>query len=117
LYALAYNNSGVSIEKSRKYNINFPKNIELNPSNVFAYNNRGAAHGKLGLYDQAVADFTEAIELEPSCPLFYNNRGALQAESKKYNEALSGYAKAIELEPDFELTINSQKMLMNKINA
>ena len=117
MYALAYNNSGVSIEKSRKYNIDFPKNDERNPSNVFAYNNRGVAHGKLGLYNEAVADLTEAIELKPLCALFYSNRGTVQAELGKYNEASADYIKAIELEPKFDLAINSQKELMDKINC
>jgi tetratricopeptide (TPR) repeat protein len=116
LYALVYKNSGVSIEESRKCNIDFPKDLEQNPSNAFAYNNRGAAHVKLGLYDKAVADFTEAIELKPSCALFDNNRETVQAGLGKYNEAIVDYTKAIELKPKFDLAINNQKKLMDKIN-
>ena len=66
---MVYNNNRVSIEESMKCNIDFPEDFEVNPSNMFAYNNRGAAHVKLGLYDKAIADFTEAIELKSSCAL------------------------------------------------
>ena len=43
----------------------YSKAIELDPSNVYAWHNRGMIHATLGQVDEAVADYTKAIELDP----------------------------------------------------
>ncbi len=40
------------------------REINYNPKNVDAYNNRGIAYGNKGDYDNANADFTRAKELD-----------------------------------------------------
>ena len=49
--------------------------ISLNPNDVNAHNNRGAAYGKMGDFDRAIKDYTKAIELNPDFAEAYNNRG------------------------------------------
>ena len=41
---------------------------------VAAYNNRGDAYEKMGLFDQEIADDTKAIQLDSKHAISYNNR-------------------------------------------
>ena len=40
--------------------------IKLNPNHTEAYNNRGAAYGKIGDVDRAIVEFTKAAHLNPN---------------------------------------------------
>src|SRR6185369_8762816 len=52
----------------------YTKAIDIVPSYVAAYNNRGNAYLRAGLREKAIADFTKAIEVDPKNALAYNNR-------------------------------------------
>ena len=41
------------------------RGIELDPKDPFTWSNRGAAYGRLGQRDKAIADVSKAIELDP----------------------------------------------------
>ena len=47
------------------------------PGHFKAYFNRGFAYDKLGLYDQAIKDYSSALEIDPSNVYAYYNRGYL----------------------------------------
>jgi len=63
------------------------------------YNNRGAAYGEKGQYDQAVSDFNKAIEINPRYIKAYNNRGIVYRLQGQYDRAVSDFNKAIEMNP------------------
>ncbi len=63
------------------------------------YNNRGAAYGEKGQYDQAVSDFNKAIEIDPRYNKAYNNRGIVYRLKGQYDRAVSDFNKAIEINP------------------
>ena len=52
----------------------FTRDIERDPSNHVAYQNRGVAHHLNDDYDKAIADFTRAIELDPNDSRSYELR-------------------------------------------
>ena len=53
----------------------FDKAIELHPENAEARNNKGAALGKLGRYDEALVCFDWAIEKDPINSEAWYNKG------------------------------------------
>jgi tetratricopeptide (TPR) repeat protein len=63
------------------------------------YNNRGAAYGEKGQYDQAISDFNKAIEINPRYHKAYNNRGIVHRRKGQYDGAISDFNKAIEINP------------------
>jgi len=63
------------------------------------YNNRGAAYGEKGHYDQAISDFDQAIEINPRYNKAYNNRGIVYRLKGQYDRAVSDFNKAIEINP------------------
>ncbi len=63
------------------------------------YNNRGAAYGEKGEYDQAISDLNKAIEINPRYNKAYNNRGVVYRRKGQYDRAISDFNKAIEINP------------------
>ena len=63
------------------------------------YNNRGAAYGEKGQYDQAISDFNRAIEINPRYTMAYNNRGIVYRLKGRYDQAISDFNKAIGINP------------------
>jgi len=53
----------------------YTRSLELNPSNIKTYNNRGYSYAKSGNYEAAIADYDQAIQLDPSNSHAYHNRG------------------------------------------
>ena len=82
--------------------------IRLKPNHAEAYNNRGAAKGWLGRYDDALADCDQAIRLKPDYAEAYSNRGNAKAELGRRDDALADYDEAIRLKPDFSETYNNR---------
>jgi len=51
----------------------YNKAIIIKPNNANAYNNRGNAYSKLGMYDYAIQDYKMAIRIKPDYAEAYNN--------------------------------------------
>jgi len=70
------------------------------PDNLaVAYNNRAAAYGNKGDYDQEIVDENKAIELNPDFAEAYANRGATNESKGDHDRAIADETKAIELNP------------------
>lgn len=74
-----------------------PKQDELRDAK--SYNNRGAAFGEKGQYDQAISDFSKAIEIDARYSKAYNNRGIVYRLKGQYDRAILDFNKAIEINP------------------
>jgi tetratricopeptide (TPR) repeat protein len=48
--------------------------IEIDENDTAAYHNRGITYKQLGLFDEALADFTQAITIDPNYAEAYYNR-------------------------------------------
>tara|TARA_B100001971_G_C17701519_1_gene291915 strand:+ start:175 stop:504 length:330 start_codon:yes stop_codon:yes gene_type:complete len=55
----------------------FPKAIELDPNNAWAYGRRDFTYNKKGEYDRTITDLTKAIELSDSPTLTQQARDKL----------------------------------------
>ena len=53
----------------------FNRALKVDPQDHLAYNNRGVAYKRKGLYDKAIEDFNRAIEIKPDYTLPLTNRG------------------------------------------
>ncbi len=51
--------------------------IAMNPKDVLAYNERGAAYSRMDQYDQAIENHTKAIQLDHTLAVAWPNRGSL----------------------------------------
>jgi Flp pilus assembly protein TadD len=76
--------------------------IRLAPADAASFNNRGAAHLKVGNYTKASTDLREAIRLEPTFPNPYRHLAWLQAtcpqpEYRDGAAAVANATRAIEL--------------------
>lgn len=86
----------------------FTAAIDLNPSNVMAWRNRGWAYAEQKKYSQALADFNKAVEMEPDSEFAYLGRGYVYHRQKKYSAAVAEYTKAIELNPACATAYNNR---------
>lgn len=82
--------------------------IELNPNNVDAYINRGAACIKGGKHDLAIENCNKAIQLRPDYALTYSNRGVAYHGKGEHDFAISDYDKAIKLNPNYADAYNNR---------
>jgi tetratricopeptide (TPR) repeat protein len=76
--------------------------LELEPKNVKALNNTGAAYNERGDYKKAIDHLTNAINLNKSYGLAYSNRAYAFNKLDKFEEAISDASKAIEYNPALE---------------
>ena len=91
--------------------------IRLKPDHAEAYNNRGAAKGWLGRYDDALADCDQAIRLKPDYAEAYNNRGNAKAELGRRDDALADYDEAIRLKPNHAEAYNNRGAAKGRAGA
>lgn len=66
---------------------------------VSAFNNRGVAYRRKGIYNCAIADYTKAISLNKNFVTAYTNRGLAYAKGCLFDMAITDFTKAIKLEP------------------
>ena len=78
----------------------YNKAIELIPSYLAAWNNRGLAKAGFGDHEEAIKDYNKAIELNPNYPHAWSNRGIAKAERGQPKEAIKDFDQAIKLNPD-----------------
>ena len=101
-FATAYYERGIVNGRLNKFDRaveDFSRVIELDPNDVFAYNNRGLARARgLKKYNEAIADFTKAVELDPQFAGAYDNRGiAYQMAGDDKVKACADWKKACDL--------------------
>ncbi len=68
--------------------------INLDPTNVDAYNDRATAKVAVTDFKGAVLDCTKAIELTPHDPDGYNKRGIIESHCKDYDDAIDDFTEA-----------------------
>ena len=75
--------------------------LELNPRDVDAYNNRGAAYESNGDFNLAIQDFNMAKRLKPDYAIVYYNCGVVYGKKGMLDIAIQNYSTAIKLNPDY----------------
>lgn len=75
-------------------------NQQNEPENAQDFVQRGNRYSRNGVYEKAVADYTQAIELDQTFADAYFNRGVSYYELNLYDEAITDFTAAIELDPN-----------------
>src|SRR6186997_1917014 len=73
--------------------------VELDPSCVKAWVNRGSVRNQRGDYAGAAEDFTRAIGLDPGLADAYNNRGACRLALWEFAAAVADFDACLALDP------------------
>jgi tetratricopeptide (TPR) repeat protein len=94
----------------------YTKAIELNPSNIGAFSNRGITKAKLENYYEAIDDFNKVIEIDSTYGNVYSNRGNAFAFTGQWKKAIDDYDKAIKLKPNFVDAIFNRGMAFANLN-
>ena len=77
----------------------YTKAIEIDPTYVFCYDDRGRAYANLGQYDLAIADFEKAIEMDPDYSSPRNSLAMTYYRMGDYENALESIKVALEIDP------------------
>lgn len=77
------------------------KVLAANPSNYYAFNNRGVAKQGIGDHRAAVEDFGEALRLKPNLAVTYYNRGISSKFLGQLDLAVEDQRRALGLVPDY----------------
>ena len=102
-----YSDNGDEIKAIENYN----KAIELDPKDIYSYNNRGLSYINLGKYESAIADFNKAMELDPNYDKPYFNRALAYEELGQIDNAIRDFQKVLELTTDSTLQKYSEDEL------
>ena len=76
---------------------NYNSAIRINPTSADAYYFRGAAHMKMGNYQQALVDYNQVINLDSNRAIAYLDRGLIYDELDKRENALADFDQAAKL--------------------
>ena len=83
--------------------------MELDDTEVYAYNGIGDAKRSIGLYEEAITYYNKVIELSNGNSSYaYNNRGACKIGLGLYNEAIIDINKALEIYDEYTDAYNNR---------
>ncbi len=75
------------------------KEMEINPENADAYNNKGISLYYSGKYNEAIECYDKALEINPDYAQAYYNKGIILSVNGYNSEAIECYDKALEINP------------------
>ncbi|MEI7905358.1 MAG: tetratricopeptide repeat protein [Candidatus Firestonebacteria bacterium] len=73
--------------------------LKINPLNITALNNRGAAYNSLAQYDKALADYDAVLKLDPNNGLAHYNYGLTYINLNRLGEAREFLNTSMKLNP------------------
>lgn len=96
----------------------FQDALQLDPRNVIARNNLGAALCKLGRYQEAEEQFRRAIHLRPSHPEAHSNLGTVLRWTGRPTESEMPLRRALKLKPtyvDAQINLSVTLVLLGRL--
>jgi len=72
--------------------------LAIEPKNIHALHNRGICYERMGLYRNAIEDFTAVIILNKENANAYFNRGCCYDSIGELDLAISDYSTALEID-------------------
>jgi tetratricopeptide (TPR) repeat protein len=93
----------------------FDEVLVIDPSDIFALNNRANAYMQLGDIKKALADYDLAISFDGSKGFLYFNRANARAQDKQLNEAVADYTEALRLNPQDARSFTNRGNLFIKL--
>ena len=89
--------------------------LELEPDNVAALNNIGAAYNNAYSYQEALKNLSKAIELKPDYPIALANLANSYNLLNKLDDALNYANKAIEINPNLDWSYSVKANVFTKL--
>ena len=80
----------------------FDQAAKLNPRSGMIYFHRALAEEKIGLFDEAIADYDAVIMMKLSLKEAHFNRGTIYLNKKEYKLAISDFNTVIGLDPKYD---------------
>jgi len=77
--------------------------LEVDPTNVMAYADRGTAYAMLKKFELALSDLEQAIALGYVDASTYSTVATIYFELKKFENSLDYFSKAIDIDPSYLL--------------
>jgi tetratricopeptide (TPR) repeat protein len=90
--------------------VDFDESLRLNPKNLIALSNRGAAWLLRGETDKAIADLDAAIAINPKNPAVYSARGAMYRQLGQFDRSIADLDEAVRLEPKESQAYNNRAL-------
>ena len=110
--AVQLHRQGRVIEAERLY----AEILKVQPGQIDALNNRGAALSSLGRDEEALASFRTAFELKPGHVEAHYNYGSSLRNLGRYEEALASFDRALALRPDYVKAHNNRGAVLEAMN-
>ncbi len=85
----------------------YTKAIEINPTFVDVYQNKGLALESLGKYNEAIEIFKTGIEMKPDYHLAYGGVGLCYSKLGNNDKALEYFSKAVDIVPNNISALNN----------
>ena len=104
----------VNIGRQNKATEYCDKTIDLDPTSVDGWNNKGGILLFQGKYDEAIKAFDEAIRLNSTFAGSWDGKGGALDMQGKYDEAIKAYDEAIRLNPNFTDAWNGKGWSLNR---
>ena len=97
------------------------KAASLEPANPFRYSSRAYIKGKLGMIEEAIADYERTIDLDPEDAVAHNNLGLMQEQLGYQKKAKNHFSKADALAPDLfahsELATSNERQEIDQLTS
>jgi tetratricopeptide (TPR) repeat protein len=114
---LKWNDRRFYFEGKFKESISFLDRIlEIEPKNVEALVNKGAALLKIDRNKEAIATVDRALEIEPKNVGALVNKGVALGELGRYKEAIAMFNRALEIEPKDVNTLYNKGVSLGKLD-
>jgi len=110
--ALQLHRQGRLLEAERLYS----EILEVEPDQIDALNNRGAALASLGRDEEALASLRKAIEVKPDHVEAHYNYGSSLRNLGRYRQALASFERALALRPDYVKAHNNRGAVLEAMN-
>jgi tetratricopeptide (TPR) repeat protein len=90
----------------------FEKDLMIDPMDIKALNNKGAALADRNFNEEALKCFDKILEIDSKDAAAWHNRGVVLDKLRKYQEAMKCYDKALKLDPKFETVKTAGKTIL-----
>ncbi|WP_027184280.1 tetratricopeptide repeat protein [Desulfovibrio inopinatus] len=90
--------------------VDFTSALEIDPTLLAAYVERGKIYLSLGVAASAEADFTAALDIDPSLTIALGLRGRARLMLENYEDALSDLNAALEADPNWAQALQDRAL-------
>ena len=93
----------------------FDQILKVEPNDIIALSNKGAAYAQSGNYEESLKFFNKALEVNPSDVYILSNKGAALSKLGKVDEALLTVEKILDIEPNNVKILSVQADMLRSI--